>query len=67
MMTKEAFLYKDDQLQSHFIDRRASVGYNFEVEAIQLDLLQGKRESEIVPLSTSLKLQEILEMVKCNF
>ena len=66
-MTKEAFLYKGDQLQSHFIDRRASVGYNFEVEAIQLDLLQGKRESEIVPLSTSLKHQEILEMVKYNF
>ena len=63
-VAKECFLYKDEELQDHFIDRRESVGYNFEIEAVNQDLRKGKTQSDIVPLSTSLVLQEHMALVK---
>ncbi len=66
-VARECFLYKDEELRKHFVDSRKSVGYDFEVEAVNQDLRNGKTQSEVVPLSTSLKLQEIMDMVKVDF
>ena len=51
-------------LQDQFFDQRKSVGYDFEIEAVNQDLRNEKIQSDIVPLSTSLKLQEHMPMVK---
>lgn len=66
-VAKECFLYKNEKLQDHFKDDRNSVGYNFEIEAVNRDLQAGKVQSDIVPLSTSLILQELMELVKYDF
>jgi predicted dehydrogenase len=67
-MATECLLYDhNDQLQDHFVDKRSSTGYNYEIDAVNQDLLQGKKQSEVVPLSTSLKLQEMMAMVSQNF
>ncbi len=66
-VAKECLLYKNEKLHDHFKDDRKSVGYNFEIEAVNRDLRAGKVQSDIVPLSTSLILQELMELVKHDF
>ena len=67
-MAKECYLYNnEDQLLDHFIDKRKSTGYNYEIDAVNQDLLGGKKQSNLVSLSTSLKLQEMMAMVTQNF
>jgi predicted dehydrogenase len=66
-VAKECFLYKNEELPDHFIDRRESVGYNYEIEAVNQDLRNGKPQSDIVPLSTSMQLQELMALVKSKF
>lgn len=66
-VAKECFLYKNEELQDHFIDRRESVGYDFEIEAVNQDLRNGKTQSDIVSLSTSMELQKQMALVKSNF
>jgi len=66
-MAKECFLYKGGKLVEHFKDDRQAVGYNYEIEAVNRDLAQGLKESEIMPLETSLRLQELMEAVKQKF
>jgi predicted dehydrogenase len=66
-MAKECFLYRQGKLAEHFSDNRQAVGYNYEIEAVNRDLARGLKESEIVPLAVSLKLQELMEAVKRKF
>lgn len=64
---KECFLYENGDIKEHFTDPTKCVGYNFEVDAVNMDLLEGKKESAVVPLSTSLKIQELMAMVIKKF
>jgi predicted dehydrogenase len=57
---KECLLYKVEEQIDHFVDPRESLGFNFEAEAVSLDILAGKKESEIMPLHYSNKLQQFL-------
>lgn len=66
-MAKECSLFHDDQLVDKFVDDREAVGYNYEIDAVQQDLMHGKKASSIVPLDFSLKLQEIMDQVKKQF
>lgn len=66
-VAKECFLYKNEELKDHFVDERESVGYNFETDAVNQDLLMGKKQSDIVPLSASLELQKLMALVKRAF
>lgn len=66
-MAKECFLYENGEPKKHFTDPSKCVGYNYEVDAVNMDLLEGKTESVVVPLSSSLKLQELMSMVKKKF
>ncbi len=64
---KEAFLYEEEQIVAHFIDNRKGFGFNFEMDAVSTDILEGRKESQIVPLETSLKLQEHMAAVMSKF
>lgn len=60
----ESHLYRGDELIDSFADNRTSRGYDYEATAVGNDLLQGRKESEIVPLATSRKFQEHIEAIK---
>ena len=64
---KECALYRNDVLIERFQDHRKAVGYNFEIEAVQRDLSQSRKASEIMPQETSLMLQKIMDTVKQSF
>lgn len=66
-VARECFLYINEELQEHFVDSRESVGYDFEIEAVNRDLRNGQTQSDVVSLSASLKLQEMMDMVKSKF
>ncbi len=63
---KECFLYRQGALISHFEDTRKSTGYNFEIDAVNADLKSNRTESDIVAHTDSLRIQEILELVKAH-
>ena len=67
-MANECFLYNnDDEVIEHYLDQRKSKGYNYEINAVNQNLLSGKKQSDVIPLSTSIKLQEIMAMVYQKF
>jgi len=66
-MARECFLFMEGNLTEHYKDQRKSVGYDFEVNAVNQDLISGKKQSEIVPLDTSLNIQKIMAMVMKQF
>jgi hypothetical protein len=64
---KECLLFQEDQLIDKFVDDRQAVGYNYEIDAVNQDLMNGNKVSSIMPLDFSLKLQEIMDQVKMYF
>lgn len=65
--TRECFHYENGKRVEHFNDKRRSNGYNFETDAVNADLLSGRKQSETVPLELSLKLQQHMELVRQKF
>jgi dihydrodiol dehydrogenase / D-xylose 1-dehydrogenase (NADP) len=66
-MAKECLLYRNEKLIDRCFDESDAIGYNCEVNAVNRDLLEGRKESEIMPLGFSLQLQQIMDEVKRNF
>jgi predicted dehydrogenase len=66
-MATDCYLYRDAHPVQHFRDERKSKGYHFEIDAVQRDLQQNRKESEIVPLKTSLMLQKIMDAIRQKF
>jgi len=65
---KECYLY-DQQgvITDHFLDNRKSIGYNYEIDAVNKDLRSGKKQSVTMPLQFSSNLQKIMAMVLEKF
>lgn len=59
----EAMHYRLDECMEHFHDGRESLGFEYEISAVMKDLMAGRRESPVMPLSTSLKFQEQMQRV----
>jgi len=66
-MAKECFLIHKNQVKEHFVDSNKCVGYSYEIDAVNLDILAGNNQSAIMPLSSSLLIQQIIEKVKRSF
>lgn len=64
---KECFLYKVEECVEHFIDPRRGFGFNYEINAVNEDLLGGSKESIVMPHSFSVKLQQYMQRVADNF
>lgn len=60
---KECFLYENETITEHFTDGRHGNGFNFEIDSVSKDLLLHKKESDIVPHSTSIALMEQMQKV----
>jgi predicted dehydrogenase len=63
----ECFLYKGDEQIDHFSDGRESIGFNHELQAVSQDILDGKKESAIMPHANSAKFQELMSQVMAKF
>ncbi len=61
---REGHLYRVDEHIDSFVDDRESHGFNYEAMAVGNDLLQGRRESAVVPLSVSRSFQEHIAAIK---
>jgi predicted dehydrogenase len=57
----EALYYRLDTCVEHFRDGRKSLGFEYEIRSMSQDVLAGRRESAMMPLSTSLRLQELMQ------
>jgi predicted dehydrogenase len=57
-------LYHLDQRIDHFEDGRSSVGFDYQIGQVSQDILDGKTQSGIIPLATSLSLQEDLWAIR---
>ena len=64
---RECFLYEGEKITDRFEDGRKGFGFNFETDAVSLDLLHGKKESELMPHSYSLKIAEHIDAVMAKF
>ncbi|ALS99915.1 Gfo/Idh/MocA family protein [Lacimicrobium alkaliphilum] len=59
----EASLYVLDERVDHFRDNRQGSGFEFEIMAASQAIREGKPESDIMPLSASLILQQQMEAI----
>jgi len=64
---RECQLYELDTLVDQFNDERQSLGFNFEATAVGEDLVNGRLQSEIMPLSNSLRFQQHMARVQEGF
>jgi predicted dehydrogenase len=55
---ERCYLYRLDERIDSFEDGRKTLGFDFEIDAVSQDILEKKTQSELIPLSTSLALQE---------
>lgn len=63
----ECQLWVLDEMVDHFDDGRTTHGFDYQIEAVNEDLLAGKRQSEIMPLSESLRFQRHMDRMRSKF
>lgn len=61
---RECFLYRHGKLLAHFEDNRISAGYNFEIDAVNEDLMSNLKESQLLGHRDSMNIQEIISAVR---
>ncbi|MEQ8237686.1 MAG: Gfo/Idh/MocA family oxidoreductase [Cyclobacteriaceae bacterium] len=64
---KECRLYLGDQLEETFIDKRKGHGFEFEIDAVSKDILDGQLESRVVSHQTSLHFQTVMDHIRATF
>ena len=64
---RECILYESENIIDRFQDDRKGKGYEFEIDAVSMDWLNGLKQSEVMPLDYSRKLQEHMQMVIDRF
>ncbi len=62
----DAHLYVVEDLLESYNDQRRGSGLEFEIQSVSEDILQGKKQSAIVPLSASLDFQEHMDQVRAQ-
>ena len=63
----ECHLYELDTLVDSFQDHRKGEGFEFEIQSVSNDILSGKTESDIMPLSNSLIFQQLMDSIREKF
>ncbi len=63
----EAQLWVLDEMVDHFDDGRMTHGFDFQTEAVNQDLIDLRKESEVVPLSESLRFQRHMDLIRSKF
>ena len=63
----ECQLWVLDDRVDHFNDGRSTNGFDYQIEAVNEDLLAGRTQSEIMPLSASLRFQQHMDLIRSHF
>ncbi len=56
-----------DTMVDQFDDGRSTNGFDYQIEAVNQDLLAGRRQSEIMPLAQSLRFQRHMDLIRSKF
>jgi predicted dehydrogenase len=64
MEAKKITLYENDKKPVNYSFPRKTFGYNFEIEEVNICLREGKKESDKMPLSMSVKLISLLDEIR---
>jgi predicted dehydrogenase len=60
----ECQLWVGDDKVEHFKDDRSTNGFDYQIDAVNGDLLAGRKQSEVVPLSVSLAFQRQMDRIR---
>ena len=64
---KECHLYELDTKVDHFSDERKGDGFEFQITQASEDILLQKKQSDVMPLASSLKFQQHMDAIKAQF
>lgn len=64
-MSKSAILRVDGK-EEVFEKKTNSIGYNYEIEEVNHDILNGRVENQVMPLARSLKMMHLLDDIRKN-
>ena len=64
---RQCSLYRVDERVDTFVDDRQGSGFEFQIEAVSSDLLNARKESEVVTHADSLAFQEDMDRVRALF
>ena len=64
---KKCFLYEKGEVIESFVDESKSIGYAHQINAINKDILNHQTQSVVVPLVTSLKIQQMMDAIRAKF
>ncbi|WP_139326785.1 hypothetical protein [Shewanella sp. UCD-KL21] len=62
----ECHLYQLDEKVAQFDDKRKTIGFNYEIEAVAADILEGKLGSSTVTSANSLIFQKYIEAIRAK-
>ena len=63
----ECQLWVGDDRVDRFEDDRSTNGFDYQIESVNGDLIAGRRQSEVVPLSASLAFQQQMDRIRSQF
>ncbi len=63
----ECELWVLDEKVDHFDDSRATNGFNYQTRAVNEDLINRRLQSEIMPLSASMRFQRHMDLIRAEF
>ncbi len=64
---KTCTLYRQEEQIDQFVDNRETFGFEYEIKSVCDDLRASRLESDTMPLSRSMQLQEIMADIKMKF
>lgn len=64
---RECRLYHLDECVDRFEDDLGSLGFNYEIQAVNHDILHGRQQNELMPWAATVRLQEHMEQVRNLF
>jgi predicted dehydrogenase len=64
---RECSLYRLDERIDHYYDGRKGGGFEFEIQSVSEDIAAGRLSSALVPLETSLRVQRVMDRIRCQF
>jgi predicted dehydrogenase len=63
----ECQLWVLDDMVDQFEDDRSTNGFDYQVKAVNEDLIAGRTQSEIIPLAESLRFQQHMDLIRSRF
>jgi predicted dehydrogenase len=63
----ECQLWVLDDMVDRFDDGRSTNGFDYQVKAVNDDLLSGRKHSETMPLAASLQVQQHMDLIRSKF